>query len=217
MQKNYLLALEEASTATTTTTATGSSALETATASIPIDEALTNKAACTTADAVDKATDESSISTSTDPAEIIDADEALEAIAPRATEENTVASATETTAALEDLKDDEEHISDAELNRLIRETLEQRKNASPAPGSTDEQQRRAAYEAMDVRQNTVNFHSALFLGLLLLTLLNVPSILAWSTNIPYSYSLDTDPSFIPAVVTILALVVMWQLNAPRQM
>lgn len=80
---------------------------------------------------------------------------------------------------------DEDQLSDAELNRLIRETMEQRKATGTQPqASTDEAQRRADYEAMDVRQNAVHFHTALFVGLVVLTLLNVPSVLAWWRQLP---------------------------------
>lgn len=91
------------------------------------------------------------------------------------------------TAALDEAigQTDEERLNDEELNRLIRETMEQRKKSPPSLISpTDEAQRRAEYEAMDVRQNAVHFHSSLFVGLLVLTLLNGPSVLAWSRNIP---------------------------------
>lgn len=79
---------------------------------------------------------------------------------------------------------EEERRNDEELNRLIRETMEQRKNGPAAQPATEEAKRRAEYELMDVRRNAVHFHSALFVALVVLTLLNLPSVLAWTRDIP---------------------------------
>uniref|UniRef100_A0A2M4AGR0 GPI inositol-deacylase n=1 Tax=Anopheles triannulatus TaxID=58253 RepID=A0A2M4AGR0_9DIPT len=61
----------------------------------------------------------------------------------------------------------------------------------------------------------INFHLPLFFLVLLLAVLNVPSVITWAKNYHYANTLQPDPSLVPALVVLVCLAVLWQLNTPR--
>lgn len=56
----------------------------------------------------------------------------------------------------------------------------------------------------------ISFHLPLFLMLLILTLLSVPSTVSWAKNYHHSKVLSPDPSFIPANCVLVTLISIWQ-------
>lgn len=75
-----------------------------------------------------------------------------------------------------------DQLNDAELNRLIKETMEMRKNnKSLSPGS-EEAKKRQEYDSTADNVNFINYHLSLFTYLVALTLLNLPSVIAWFKN-----------------------------------
>ncbi|XP_040163104.1 GPI inositol-deacylase [Anopheles arabiensis] len=74
--------------------------------------------------------------------------------------------------------------------------------------------RRTANETGDELM-VINFHLPLFLLVILLALLNVPSVITWAKNYHYANTLQPDPSLVPALAVLVCLAVLWQLNTPR--
>lgn len=162
MHKTYLIQCNEAAEIAATEAAAKDAAKTSATAAEPDTKTQTN------------ASDSVGEPNATESAAEKPADADADAVAPL---DSAAAVATKSGNPIDDADDEE-------LNRLIRETMDQRRTGVQPAASTEEQQRRIEYEAMDVRQNAVHFHCVLFVGLLLLTLLNVASVLAWCQNIP---------------------------------
>uniref|UniRef100_A0A182QD08 GPI inositol-deacylase n=1 Tax=Anopheles farauti TaxID=69004 RepID=A0A182QD08_9DIPT len=61
----------------------------------------------------------------------------------------------------------------------------------------------------------INFHLPLFFLVIMLALLNVPSVITWAKNYHYANTLLPDPSLVPALLVLVCLAVLWQLNTPR--
>ncbi|KFB42630.1 AGAP011299-PA-like protein [Anopheles sinensis] len=76
--------------------------------------------------------------------------------------------------------------------------------------------RRPANETGDELM-VINFHLPLFFLVILLALLNVPSVITWAKNYHYSNTLQPDPSLVPALAVLACLAVLWQLNTPRNL
>lgn len=75
---------------------------------------------------------------------------------------------------------------------------------------------RKEYDSVQDGLSAIHFHMTLFLLLCVLALVNIPSIIVWARN--YSYGekiLQNDPSYLPAIASIIALSVIWQLPTPR--
>lgn len=72
---------------------------------------------------------------------------------------------------------------DAELDRMLKETMEEQKK-SQIEKTKEEQIKRAEYDAVPDGYNSINFHMTLFIFLVLLTALNLPSVFAWAKNYP---------------------------------
>lgn len=75
---------------------------------------------------------------------------------------------------------------------------------------------RAEYDAIPDGLSAINFHLTLFLLLCILTFLNLPSVVVWAKNHAYGERiLQNDPSYFPALATIISLSIIWQLPTPR--
>lgn len=82
----------------------------------------------------------------------------------------------------------------------------------------DEERLAARIEYDDVPDglSAIHFHMTIFLLLCVLALLNLPSVLVWARNYKYGEKiLQHDPSYFPAVASILSLSIIWQLPTPR--
>lgn len=75
---------------------------------------------------------------------------------------------------------------------------------------------RVEYDAIVDGLSAINFHMTLFFLLCILAALNVPSVIVWAKNYSYGFkTLQHDPSYLPAIATIISLSIIWQLPTPR--
>lgn len=75
---------------------------------------------------------------------------------------------------------------------------------------------RVEYDDVPDGLSAIHFHMTIFLLLCVLALLNLPSVLVWARNYKYDEKiLQHDPSYFPAVASIISLSVIWQLPTPR--
>uniref|UniRef100_A0AAG5DS14 GPI inositol-deacylase n=1 Tax=Anopheles atroparvus TaxID=41427 RepID=A0AAG5DS14_ANOAO len=89
-----------------------------------------------------------------------------------------------------------------------------RDGGESSDGVRRRRRRRPANETGDELM-VINFHLPLFFLVILLALLNVPSVITWAKNYHYSNTLLPDPSLVPALTVLGCLAVLWQLNTPR--
>lgn len=75
---------------------------------------------------------------------------------------------------------------------------------------------RAEYNDVPDGMSAIHFHMTIFLLLCVLALLNLPSVLVWARNYKYGEKiLQHDPSYFPAIASIVSLSVIWQMPTPR--
>lgn len=75
---------------------------------------------------------------------------------------------------------------------------------------------RAEYDDVPDGLSSIHFHMTLFFLLCVLALLNLPSVIVWAKNYKYGEKiLQHDPSYFPAIASIISLSVIWQLPTPR--
>ncbi|XP_053681085.1 GPI inositol-deacylase [Anopheles nili] len=82
-------------------------------------------------------------------------------------------------------------------------------------GGVQRRQRRRPANETGGELMVINFHLPLFLLVIILALLNVPSVITWAKNYHYSNTLQPDPSLVPALTVLVCLAVLWQMNTPR--
>lgn len=115
----------------------------------------------------------------------------------------------------EDDEQTEDQKSEQELNKLLRESIDKQKKVVEKRSQEEEKQRQE-YDGIVEGLSTLNFHFTLFLFLLVLTLLNLPSAITWARNFEHVQG-RMDASTVPAVLSIAALAVIWQMNTPKQL
>lgn len=120
---------------------------------------------------------------------------------------------TETTAVAGELT--EEQRMERELDKMLKESVE-RQTKKEAEKNEEELRRREEYEGIKEGLTPLHFHFTLFLFLVVLTLLNLPSAITWAKNFEHARQM-IDASTVPAVLTISALAVIWQMSTPRPM
>lgn len=76
---------------------------------------------------------------------------------------------------------------------------------------------RAEYDSIAEGLSAINFHLPLFLLLLVMTGLSIPSVVTWAKNYHFSRVLSSDPYLVHATCVIAALGVIWQMPTPRNM
>lgn len=109
----------------------------------------------------------------------------------------------------------EEAKVEAELDELMGELMKRQKEED-AKRSVEEKAARVEYDAIPDGLSCINFHLNLFLLLSVLAALNIPTVLTWSRNYAYNEKvLQNDPSYFPAIASIVALSLIWQLPTPR--
>lgn len=104
---------------------------------------------------------------------------------------------------------------DAQLEQLIQQMKERQK----VEDLKQEKKRLAArveYDDVPDGLSAIHFHMTIFLLLCVLAILNLPSVLVWARNYKYGEKiLQHDPSYFPAVASILSLsVILATPNAP---
>lgn len=140
------------------------------------------------------------------------ADQQLQALLEH--EKELAGSSTELVAE-EGAEETEEQKSERELNKLLKESIEKQKKATDTKNQ-EELKQREEYEGITEGLTPLNFHFTLFLFLVVITLLNLPSAITWAKNFDHVQR-TIDASTVPAVMTISALAVIWQLNTPKTM
>uniref|UniRef100_A0A182WFP3 GPI inositol-deacylase n=1 Tax=Anopheles minimus TaxID=112268 RepID=A0A182WFP3_9DIPT len=98
--------------------------------------------------------------------------------------------------------------------RKIASRLFGAREQSERDGKRGRRRRRPANETGDELM-VINFHLPLFFLVIMLGLLNVPSVITWAKNYHYANTLQPDPSLVPALIVLVCLAVLWQLNTPR--
>lgn len=77
---------------------------------------------------------------------------------------------------------------------------------------------RVEYDDVPDGLSAIHFHMTIFLLLCVLALLNLPSVFVWARNYKYGEKiLQHDPSYFPAITSIVSLSIIWQLPTPRNM
>lgn len=109
----------------------------------------------------------------------------------------------------------EEQRSEQELNQLLRESLEKQKKKLEER-DREELERRKEYDGINEGLSPLHFHFTLFLFLVVLTALNLPSAITWAKNFDHSRRL-IDATTVPAITSIAALAVIWQMTTPRML
>lgn len=106
-------------------------------------------------------------------------------------------------------------MTNAELERLISQMVERQK-VEDDKRNEEQKIARAEYDDVPDGLSAIHFHMTLFLLLCVLALLNLPSVIVWARNYKYGEKiLLHDPSYFPAVASIISLSVIWQLPTPR--
>eukprot|EP00094_Tigriopus_californicus_P008865 TCALIF_08546-PA protein Name:"Similar to PGAP1 GPI inositol-deacylase (Homo sapiens)" AED:0.00 eAED:0.00 QI:577/1/0.66/1/0.5/0.33/3/0/965 len=72
-------------------------------------------------------------------------------------------------------------------------------------------------KAAESNLSQINFQFTLGLLWTMMSLLNLPALLAWTRRLPLETHLNPDPSLIPAVMLSGSLAVLWGENAPRNL
>lgn len=79
---------------------------------------------------------------------------------------------------------DEERLADEQLNSLLKEAIEKQKEHELEKLKRAASQR-AEYDGINEAISNVNFHLTLFFLLIILTALNLPSVISWAKNYRY--------------------------------
>lgn len=126
-------------------------------------------------------------------------------------EEPTVKSSAESIAEEVKAKDQEE---EKELNKMLDEAMEKQKEEK-LKKSKELALARVEYDGVTDGLSAINFHLPLFLLLVIVALLSIPSIITWAKNYQYSAVLTPDPTLIPATIILVTLGFLWQLQTPK--
>lgn len=121
----------------------------------------------------------------------------------------------ESSSAVPEADQTEEQKSESELNKLLKETIAKQKSAKDTKNQ-EELKQRQEYESIKEGLSPLHFHFTLFLFLVLLTLMNLPSAITWAKNFDHVQR-TVDASTVPAVMALAALAVIWQMKTPRSM
>lgn len=102
----------------------------------------------------------------------------------------------------------------------VKETMEEpsaKQKEEEKKRQQEEAIARAEYDSITAGFDEINFHLPLFLLLVLLSILSVPSVVTWAKNYHYAKILSPDPMLIPATCVLVSLGFIWQMNTPRNM
>lgn len=79
---------------------------------------------------------------------------------------------------------EEERLADEQLNNLLKEAFEKQKENELEKLKTLAEQR-AEYDGIHDAISNINFHMGMFMLLIVLTALNLPSVISWAKNYRY--------------------------------
>lgn len=104
---------------------------------------------------------------------------------------------------------------DAELEKLMSEMVTRQKE-DDAKRAKEMLATRVEYDAVVDGLSAINFHLTLFLLLCIMAALNIPTAITWAHNFSFDEKvLQNDPSFFPAIASIISLSIIWQMPTPR--
>jgi len=107
-----------------------------------------------------------------------------------------------------------DNISEQELNKLLDEAISRQKHILDDK-KKKESLERLEYDSVHESFSSINFHMSLLFLLGVLTLINLPATVSWAKNYSYNPRLSPDPSFIPAMIVLVSISLLWQFGAPR--
>lgn len=103
----------------------------------------------------------------------------------------------------------------AELEKLMGEMMARQKEED-AKKEKAALATRVEYDAVADGLSAINFHLTLFLLLCIMAALNIPTAITWAHDFGFGEKvLQNDPSFYPAILSIVSLSVIWQMPTPR--
>lgn len=103
----------------------------------------------------------------------------------------------------------------SELESLMEKMVERQK-IEDEKRNAEMKIARAEYDDVPDGLSAIHFHMTLFFLLCVLAALNLPSVIVWAKNYKYGEKiLHHDPSYFPAIATIISLSIIWQLPTPR--
>lgn len=105
---------------------------------------------------------------------------------------------------------------DVEVDRMMAEAMAKQKEEKKRL-QQEEAAARAEYDSITTGFDGINFHLPLFLLLVLLSILSVPSVVTWAKNYHYAKILTPDPMLASATCVLVSLGFIWQMNTPRNM
>lgn len=104
---------------------------------------------------------------------------------------------------------------DAELEKLMSEMMARQKE-DDAKREKETLATRVEYDAVVDGLSVINFHLTLFLMLCIMAALNIPTAITWAHDFNFGEKvLQNDPSFFPAIASIISLSIIWQMPTPR--
>ena len=110
---------------------------------------------------------------------------------------------------IENMEDKEE--VDKIIHAIMKKKNEEKKRRDNNPSKVDE------YRALTEGLDEINFHFPIFFLLIVISILAIPSTITWAKNYHYSTSFSPDPFRIPAMICLISLGVLWQLETPRNL
>lgn len=105
---------------------------------------------------------------------------------------------------------------DEDVKKMLDEAHAKQKE-DKARRQQEEAAARAEYDSITIGLDQINFHLPLFLLLVLLSMLSVPSVVTWAKNYHFAKILSPDPMLIPSTCVLVSLGFIWQMNTPRNM
>lgn len=103
---------------------------------------------------------------------------------------------------------------DEDVQKMLDEAHAKQKEEK-AKRQKEEAAARAEYDSITTGLDQINFHLPLFLLLVILSILSVPSVVTWAKNYHYARILNPDPMLQPATCVLVSLGFIWQMNTPR--
>jgi hypothetical protein len=118
---------------------------------------------------------------------------------------------------LNDNKNNEGESGDDEDVKKMLDEAHAKQQEEKEKRQKEEEIARAEYDSITAGLDQINFHLPLFLLLVILSMLSVPSVVTWAKNYHYSRILSPDPMLVPSTCVLVSLGFIWQMTTPRNM